>query len=132
MLPAVVAIMFLGFVWNLTHPLISRRFFREYWVAFGLGAVVFYRLCKIQERNSRVAIDFAIMMFLVFALWRYHSSTTFRSRWLYTEWIVTAVFALVLICVRSWDTTFIWHFCERPFLDKPLPNRSPLKLEVAA
>jgi len=193
MLPAVIALMFLGFVWNLTHQLVSHGFFWEYWVAFGLGALVFYRLCKIRERSGRVAIDLAIVVFLVFALWRYHSSTTFGSRWLYTEWIATAFFALVLICLRSWDTRFknsrlgvalgafglisyslylthqcnlrassivasklirwglpqffefpirvvfccavgaaFWYFCERPFLNKPLPNRSAAKLEVAA
>lgn len=192
MLVAVVAIMFLGFVWNVTHPLVAHGFFWEYWVAFGLGTLVFYRLCKIGKRNGRVAIDLTIVMLLVFAMWRYHSSVTFRSRWLYTEWIVTSAFALALICLRSWDTTFrnsrlgaalgafglisyslylthqfnlrsssmvasklvhwglpqfseftirvvfccavgtvFWYFCERPFLNQPLPSRSSAKPEVA-
>jgi len=193
MLPPIVGIMLLGFVWNLTHPLISHGFFWEYWVAFGLGCLVFYRLCKIRGRKGRVAVDLVIVMLLGFALWRYHLSTTFSSRWLYTEWMVTGAFALSLVYLRPWDTRFrnsrlgvilgafgltsyslylthqfnlrasslvasklihwglpqffeffvrmvfccavgavFWYFCERPFLNKPLPSRTTIKLQVAA
>lgn len=193
MLPAIVAIMVLGFVWNLTFPLVSHGFFWEYWVAFGLGSLVFHRLCKVRDRKHRLIIDLTIAALLVFALWRYHLATTFPTRWLYTEWIVTSAFALTLIYLRSFDTAFrkswlgvvlgafgltsyslylthqfnlrassavaskligwglpqfsefflrvlfccavgavFWYFCERPFLNKPLPSRSPAKLQVAA
>lgn len=191
--PAIVALMIFGFAWNLTHPLIAHGFFWEYWVAFGLGALVFFRLCKMQGRKHRVLIDVAIGAFLLFALWGYRLSTTFRWRWLYTEWIVTAAFALALILLRPWDGVFrssrlglilgafgltsyslylthqfnlrassmfasklihwglptysefllrmifccavgaiFWYFCERPFLNKPLPGRTVTKLQVAA
>jgi peptidoglycan/LPS O-acetylase OafA/YrhL len=193
MLPAIAAIMGFGFVWNLTHPLVSHGFFWEYWVAFGLGSMVFYRLCKTRDRRARVAIDLVIVGILIFAMWRYHVSTTFPTRWLYSEWIVTSAFALVLVCLRSWDTIFrnsrlglvlgafgltsyslylthqfnlrasslfastlmhwglpsftefflrmvfccavgavFWYFCERPFLNRPLPSPSPAKLQVVA
>jgi peptidoglycan/LPS O-acetylase OafA/YrhL len=106
MISAIVAIMIFGFVWNLTHPLVSHGFFWEYWVAFGLGCLVFYRLCKIRGRSARVTIDLAILMLLMFALWRYHLSATFASRWLYVEWIVTSGFALILVLLRGWDKAF--------------------------
>jgi peptidoglycan/LPS O-acetylase OafA/YrhL len=193
MLAAVIGIMIFGFAWNLSHPLVAHGFFWEYWVAFGLGALVFYRLCKIRERKGRLAIDLAIISLLVFAIWGYFGSTTFRWRWMYTEWIVTASFAVMLILLRSWDKTFrssrlglvlgafgltsyslylthqfnlrassffasklihlglpqfsefflrmifccavgavFWYFCERPFLNKPLPSRPAAKLPIAA
>jgi peptidoglycan/LPS O-acetylase OafA/YrhL len=106
MLPAIVGIMIPAFVWNLTHPLISYGFFWEYWVAFGLGSLVFHRLCKISNRNGCLAIDFGIVLLLGFSLYRYHTSTSWPFRWLYTEWIVTSAFALILIYLRSWDAKF--------------------------
>jgi peptidoglycan/LPS O-acetylase OafA/YrhL len=106
MLAVIVGIMIPALVWNLTHPLISYGFFWEYWVAFGLGSLVFYRLCKITNRKGCVAIDLGIVILLGFSLYRCHASTTWSSRWLYTEWIVTCVFALILIYLRSLDATF--------------------------
>jgi peptidoglycan/LPS O-acetylase OafA/YrhL len=106
MLPVIVGVMIPAFVWNLTHPLISYGFFWEYWVAFGLGSLVFYRLCKIRNRSGCLAIDFSIVLLLAFSLYRYHASTTWSYRWLYTEWIVTSTFALILIYLRSWDVMF--------------------------
>jgi peptidoglycan/LPS O-acetylase OafA/YrhL len=106
MLPSVLALMLLGFVWNLKYPLVSHGFFWEYWVAFGLGVLVFHRLCRIRERSGRLTIDLMIGMLLAFAAWRYHSQATYASRWLYLEWIVIAGFSLVLIALRSWDARF--------------------------
>lgn len=106
MLVADLTLMLIGFIWNLTYPSVSRGFFWEYWLAFGLGTLVFYRLCRIGDYKGRLIIDLSLFILLVFSLWRYHSSTSFRSQWLYTEWIATSGFALVLIGLRSWDTRF--------------------------
>lgn len=106
MLAPIVALMLGSFVWNLTHPFTYHGFFWEYWIPFALGALVFNRLCKIQNRRVSASIDLGILALLLFSSYRYYSSNTWSARWLYTEWILTCTFALMLIYLRSWDTQF--------------------------
>jgi peptidoglycan/LPS O-acetylase OafA/YrhL len=183
MLTAIVALMVPALVWNLYHPSLSYGFFLEYWIAFALGSLVFYRLCKAASSRSRAAIDLALILLLVFSLYR-NLTTHFAGRSVYFEWIVTSAFALLLVYLRPWDQRFkesklgvvlgafglisyslylthqcnfhssavvasrligwglprmsefpirlafmcavaavFWYFCERPFLNKPLPGR---------
>ena len=106
MLAPIVALMLGSFVWNLTHPFTYHGFFWEYWVLFAFGALVFNRLCKIQNRKGSASIDLGILALLLFSAYRYYSSNTWSARWLYTEWILTFTFALLLIYLRSWDKKF--------------------------
>jgi peptidoglycan/LPS O-acetylase OafA/YrhL len=183
MLGGIVLLLIPAFVWNLSYPSRSYGFFLEYWVSFGLGALVFYRLCKITDARGRTAVDLGIFLLLVFSLYR-NATTHFGQRSVYFEWIVTSFFALVLVYLRSLDGKFkasilgtvlggfglisyslylthqynfhsstviaeklihwglpqgaeyfirlavmcsvgaiFWFFCERPFLNKALPNK---------
>lgn len=106
MLAPIVALMLCSFVWNLPHSFTYHGFFWEYWVSFALGALVFNRLCKIQNRKGSASIDLGILALLLFSSYRYYASNTWSARWLYTEWILTSTFALMLIYLRSWDTKF--------------------------
>jgi peptidoglycan/LPS O-acetylase OafA/YrhL len=181
MLSAILLLMIPAFLWNLYHPSRFYGFFLEYWIAFALGTLVFYRLCKLTNERSRAAVDLGILFLLLFSLYR--SATIHGS--VYFEWIVTSSFALVLIHLRTLDgkfkvstlgrvlsafglisyslylthqlnvhiseivasrlislgmpqisgffikaavmcsaATVFWYFCERPFLNKPLPNKT--------
>lgn len=185
MLPGVVLLMIPAFAWNLCFPSLSYGFFLEYWVAFALGTLVFYRLCKLTASASRWTIDIGLIALLLFS---FHSrpSVPHGVRSVYFEWIVTSSFALVLIVLRSLDDRFsastigavlgsfglisyslylthqlnlrssqlvadklirwglpqafgfpvriavmsavaaiFWYFCERPFLNRPLPVTAP-------
>jgi len=183
MLAGIVFLLIPAFVWNLRYPSRSYGFFLEYWVAFCLGALVFYRLCKITDTRGRAAVDLGILLLLLFSLYS-NATTHFGQRSVYYEWIVTSSFALVLVCLRSLDGKFkasilgsvlggfglisyslylthqynfhssqvvadkliqwglpqkaefflritvmctvgaiFWFFCERPFLNKALPNK---------
>jgi peptidoglycan/LPS O-acetylase OafA/YrhL len=187
MLTGIVVLMVPALVWNFTHPSITYGFFLDYWIAFALGSLVFYRLCKASSFEARACIDLTIVCLLIVSLIKGGSSHTDNHRLVYSEWIVTTVFALVLIYARSLDRWFrksmlgvllcgfglityslylthqcllhassiaadklillgiprftefpvrvilicivaavFWYFCERPFLNKPLSNRSPM------
>ena len=185
MLAGNVAVMIPALVWNITHPSISYGSFLDYGVAFALGSLVFYRLCKASSFAERACIDLTFLSLLIVSLYRGGASQATGPRLVYSEWIVTTVFALVLVYARSWDLRFrgsklgillcgfglisyslylthqcvlhassivasqlnhlvlprfsefptrvivictvgavFWYFCERPFLNKPLPNRA--------
>ena len=53
----ILVLMVPAFVWNLLHPSICYGFFLEYYFSFGLGAMVFYRLCRIATPQIRRLID---------------------------------------------------------------------------
>jgi peptidoglycan/LPS O-acetylase OafA/YrhL len=106
MLPAILAIMVPAFFWNLRHQPLSHGVFWEYWVAFGFGTMVFFRLCKLQSLHQRNLIDLVIFIALAFSVRGLLVSTNDGSRWLYCEWIVTSGFALLLIVLRHWDEKY--------------------------
>jgi peptidoglycan/LPS O-acetylase OafA/YrhL len=185
MLFGIVALMIPALIWNLIYPATSYGFFIEYWIAFALGALVFYRLCKVGTAARRACIDLTLLFFLVFSLYRSAILRVHEGRSVYAEWIVTSMFSLILVYGRRWDgafkgsklgwvlgglglisysmylthqcdlrassvvaehlirfglprgfsvlirvafictlSTIFWYFCERPFLNKPLPIKS--------
>jgi peptidoglycan/LPS O-acetylase OafA/YrhL len=185
MLSGILLLMIPALIWNLYFPSRSYGFFLEYWVAFALGALVFYRLCKMTTPASRWATDLGLFGLLLFSLYC-RSSVPHGMRSVYFEWIVTSSFALVLVALRGLDDRFrastmgvvlgsfglisyslylthqvnlrssqliadklirwglphglgffvriavmsaiaaiFWYFCERPFLNRPLPITAP-------
>ena len=190
MLTGVALLALPAFAWNLWYPSRSYGFFLEYWVAFALGGLVFYRLVQMPRRGTRVATDLGILALLLFSVWR---SPTMQAgqRSVYSEWVVTCSVALALIYLRPWDRQFrasragkilgffglisyslylthqcnlyasamlaatlirwglphsmefflriaflvsvatvFWFFCERPFLNRPLPLTRDLPTSV--
>jgi len=186
MVVGIVALMVPAFIWNVSHPSMSYGFFLEYWIAFALGALVFFRLCKVTSLYGRLGIDLTFCFFVIFSIYRSGPTHLFSTaRTVYNEWFLTSAFALLLIIARPLDrwfknswigwalcglglisyslylthqfnlhlasmvarrlvrlgipqildfpiqlmficgiATIFWHFCERPFLNKPLSGRS--------
>lgn len=185
--PWVVALMLPAFVWNVFRPSISCGFVLDYWLAFALGSLVFYRLGRLDGHRARYGIDLGIAILLVFSIIE-QSRFSPHSRTVYLEWIVASSFSLVLLYTRPWEHRFaitgsgralrafgltsyslyltqqsnlgassitaqrlihwgapaaveipirlaficavgaaFWFFCERPFLNRPLPiPRQPI------
>ena len=107
MLAGVVGLMVPAFIWNVFHPSISYGFFLEYWIAFALGALVFFRLCKATTFAGRLTIDLTVCFFLIFSVFRSGPTHLFSAaRTVYNEWFLTSAFALVLIFARPLDRWF--------------------------
>lgn len=106
MLTGIVALMVPAFLWNLLYPSTSYGFFLEYWIAFAMGALVFFRLCQTKRRLGRIAIDLVVLAFLLFSTYRGGLLHTRSPRSVYFEWIVTSSFALMLIYGRRLDQKF--------------------------
>ena len=105
LLPPIVWLVLPAFLWNVFHPAISYGFFLEYWVAFALGSVVFYRLCRLGADRRRVWIDAGIVLLLAFSVFESHTQSL-QVRSVYFEWIVACSFSLVLLYTRRWDQKF--------------------------
>ncbi|HKW18822.1 MAG TPA: acyltransferase [Terriglobales bacterium] len=106
LLVGIAGLMLPAFIWNLIYPSLSFGFFLEYWVAFAMGALVFFRLCKVEDVRMRMAIDAVLLFFLFFSLYQGGASHTRSPRSVYFEWLVTSAFALILIYGRRFDRRF--------------------------
>lgn len=111
------ALMGVGLVWNIVYPETSFGFFIEYWALFGMGVLVFHRLCRIESPSLRRLIDFVLIGVAIAAAymswfsgeaWLKHSPEFAPAkredfRLVYEELTIGAVFALVLIVMRPWS-----------------------------
>lgn len=115
---AVVALTLVGLVWNVLAPQLATGIFLEYWALFGIGALVFYRLCRVERAGLRRAIDiFLAVLMLVSAYLRWFAGiewqglghyaplwSDYRIAW--GEMIVGSAFALSLIVCRRFDAAY--------------------------
>jgi peptidoglycan/LPS O-acetylase OafA/YrhL len=105
LMPFILMLMVPAFVWNVLHPSICYGFFLEYYFSFALGAVVFYRLCRITNSRIGTLIDVSLVCLLLFAILKnYARATHFRS--VYFEWIIAIAFSIALLSARRWDARF--------------------------
>jgi peptidoglycan/LPS O-acetylase OafA/YrhL len=107
---AIVPILFgFAFAWNVCFPTICYGFFIEYWILFGLGCLVFFRLCRIQNRRLRMLIDFGLVVLIIvsaYVAWFAELGWDENLRLVYREWTVGSVFAFMLILFRPLSTSF--------------------------
>ena len=102
-------VMVCGIAWNWVFPAKSFGFFLEYWPHFGVGCLVFYRLCRVRSTAARRAIDGSIAALAVVALGMLCFSGaewSARGRIVYVEWLAVSAFALVLIALRPVNAVF--------------------------
>jgi peptidoglycan/LPS O-acetylase OafA/YrhL len=81
-------------------------FFLDYWFHFGLGAAVFYRLCRMPPTFSRHMLDAALVLAAAAAWVLAVSNAMPGPRPVLMEISVTLTFAVVLIVVRRVDRLF--------------------------
>ena len=177
----------LALLWNLWQPQWSYGLFIEYWAHFGVGILVFFRLCRLERPLHRRLVDGGLVLFFAaasVAAWR--DGVDFAAgRPLSAELTVASGFGLLLIATRRISDRFVttapgrllgvlgaltyslylihqchlfissrvaglfvepgwaslaiqlvvhvvlilpfYWFCERPFLNKPLPATPELK-----
>lgn len=101
----ILLLMIPAFLWNLYNPVRFNGFFLDYWISFALGALVFYRLCKIADPSRRIAIDLGILSLFVFSLHR-HLTMHLMDESVYWAWTLSAAFAMVLVYLRALDGKF--------------------------
>lgn len=99
----------LGFVWNYAHPYLSYGIFIEYWAHFGVGILLFYRLCRMRRTAHRRLTDtFFVVLALASVGMRWFAGVSWTDRRpLGSELLVVSVFALLLIVVRPYSERFM-------------------------
>jgi peptidoglycan/LPS O-acetylase OafA/YrhL len=65
MFSAIFVLTLAGIVWNAIFPQTVFGLFIDYWADFGVGCLVFYRLCRLTNRPARAAIDVTLMGLMV-------------------------------------------------------------------
>lgn len=109
-----VAFLAIGLAWNTCFPTICYGVFIEYWAIFALGALVFYRLCRLRSAGSRFMVDaFLWLLLAATAYMRWFSGHDWSNqapgaeageavaiRVIYEELAVASLFALVLVYMR--------------------------------
>lgn len=105
---AVVLLMLVALGWNLIHMDVTYGIFLDYWVHFGLGVLLFYRLCRMQNVLLRRATDTGLVLMIV---------TTALLAWLkppaipdarpvFAELLTASAFAMLLLLTRPLDQRF--------------------------
>lgn len=92
-------------IWNVIFPSTSYGLFLEYWVHFAIGVLVFYRLCRHRSRKSARLIDGGLAAFAAISVMVWIAGPG-DVRWVYKEWAVVSIFALLLILFRRYDEGF--------------------------
>jgi peptidoglycan/LPS O-acetylase OafA/YrhL len=98
-----------GVLWCTTIGSLCYGLFLDYFAVFALGAAVYFRLTKLQTKPARYVFDGALLLLtLALAAYTYYHPSdpvgVLRSsdhRAEATEWLVGAVFSLILITFRS-------------------------------
>jgi len=94
--------------WNYTHLRLVYGFFLDYWALFAIGALLFYRLCRMRDPRLRRAVDLWFLGFAVgFGLLAYfRPQDTAGSRPMYLEFFIASTFALLLLVTRPFSEAF--------------------------
>lgn len=109
------ALIALSVAWIACFPVISYGVFIEYWAMFGVGALVFYRLCRTTSLPRRRLIEASIVLIFAFAAfkrwfagmhWGVPATIFFEQRIGWNELVVAAGFAGILLLLRPLDSTY--------------------------
>jgi peptidoglycan/LPS O-acetylase OafA/YrhL len=100
-----------------TAPVPYHGFFLEMWVYFGIGAVVFYRLCRVERPAARRIVDGALIAAAVVAVaaWLGARATGAPDEDALRHLVVVTSFALLLIALRPLDAGLGRSRWFRPF-----------------
>ena len=95
-------------LWNVLRPYYSHGIFIEYWLHFGVGLLLFYRLCRMKQRFARRFFDASLV---VLALCSAYVAWFVQPDWYYKrplgmELFTVAVFGLLLVLLRPLDERF--------------------------
>ncbi|MGH8560330.1 MAG: acyltransferase family protein [Methylococcales bacterium] len=103
----VVTLICISVLWNILIPGLSYGLFIEYWMVFGVGGLVFYRLCRVEDRGLRLIIDGMLAGLAVLSMgigWASDYSLFDGSR--YGDLMFASLFGLLLISIRAFDGWF--------------------------
>lgn len=98
----------ISLIWNVVSPFYSNGFFIEYWLHFGIGLLLFYRLCRIRSVAGRRAIDGGFVILAFGSAWFawFANIEWWTRRPLAQELFVVSIFAVTLIVLRPLNATF--------------------------
>jgi peptidoglycan/LPS O-acetylase OafA/YrhL len=99
-----IALMPLSLYWRVDQPFTYRGIFIEYWLHFGFGCLVFWRLCRMSRSNVTWVFDSIIAAAALASTYIFfQSGMSTNPPLLIQEMPVVCWFSLLLILLRSHD-----------------------------
>ena len=94
--------------WNILFPVYSHGIFVEYWPHFGIGLLIFYRLCRVKSLIARRTFDISLGVLALGAAWYAWVVETnwYTKRPLAMELVTVAAFGLVIVYLRPFNERF--------------------------
>ena len=101
-------LMGVAFICNLLFSHYSHGFFTDYWLHFGIGLLLFYRLTRIKSRAIRRSFDFGLLALAAVSAWYAWlvDADWYTHRPLAIELFVVATFSLLLVVLRPFNERF--------------------------
>jgi len=98
----------ISLIWNFILPFHSNGFFIEYWLHFGIGLLLFYRLCRLESAAGRRLIEAGFVLLALGSAWFawFAEIDWWTRRPLAQELFVVSIFALALIGLRPLNAGF--------------------------
>ena len=98
----------LAVIWNVLYPVYSHGFFLEYWLHFGIGLLIYYRLTRLDNVIARRSLDLALVLIALGAAWYawFVETNWYTKRPLGMELFTVAVFGLTIILLRPLNGRF--------------------------
>lgn len=114
----IIALLLVGIGWEIFTPRVCRGVFLEYWPNFAIGALVYYRLCRMPNRRLRRATDLILIVSTLALIWLASREGADHgvSRRVFHEMAFGWSFALVLIYLRPLSESFKRAKLARPLM----------------
>jgi peptidoglycan/LPS O-acetylase OafA/YrhL len=116
---AVATLITISIAWLVYFPTLCYGLFIEYWAMFGMGALVFYRLCRLHTALHRCLADLMIVGTLVLSVFMRIVSARGNLPISWNDWIqpatrvawgdlaVCSAFALLLVVIRPFNAWYV-------------------------
>jgi peptidoglycan/LPS O-acetylase OafA/YrhL len=116
---AISGFMLISLAWVALFPTLCYGLFIEYWAMFGVGALVFYRLCRLQTPAQRRLVDMVIVGLLILSISMRMVSPGGKAPMNWEDWIqpatrvawgdlaIASAFAILLLLIRPLNDWYI-------------------------
>lgn len=95
----------LTIAWGMAFPTLVYGVFWEFWMSFGLGALVYYRLSVFSTARLRWAVDLLLIFVIVFSTigWSMDERVAGAARSKWNEWLIAGTGGFALVLLRPLD-----------------------------
>ncbi len=101
----IILLMLVSLVWKFFFPQAYFGFFIELWFHFGIGSVVYYRLCVLKSARWRLGVDLVMTAMTITGciFWALTAGTSSAYALVIEDLAIVCLFATLLVAIRPLD-----------------------------